>query len=573
MLYTIIKKNSYQDSVNLMLLTKELSAAEGIEKISVMMGTPANKEIFANSGLYTEELESATPNDICIVIDTEDEGKIDGILESIESFLKNQSSKSKGKKIPVARTWDSALRKLPDANLAIISIPGEYAAEETSKALEKGLNVFLFSDNVSIEDEKRIKEEARTKGLLVMGPDCGTGIIGGLPLAFANVIEKGNIGIVGASGTGIQEISTIISRKGYGITQAIGTGGRDLSAQIEAITAIEALKLLASDDDTDVIVFISKPPAPEVRDKVIETFKILGKPVVANFLGDKKRENHDNVFYTHTLEDTALKTVEIAEKYKISEKNIRKEIKEVKDIIENKEQRSIKGLYCGGTLAAETGMIIRDYYGIEDSGSHDKGMMLHYNGHEIIDLGDDFYTQGRPHPMIDPSIRVDMVYEMAKRPETAVILLDNVIGYGGHEDMAGVFAPVIKEIKEDPAYKKIVFIASITGTENDPQKYSEQYKKLEDSGAVVCESNAQATRMAVEIIKSLEKSETNNIETGEESIEVKSNIINTEPVIINIGLGKFAETVKKYDAKVIQYNWAPTAGGDKRLAEILKKLR
>ena len=218
-------------------------------------------------------------------------------------------------------------------------------------------------------------------------------------------------------------------------------------------------------------------------------------------------------------------------------------------------------------------MIIRDYYGIEDSGSHDKGMMLHYKEHEIIDLGDDFYTQGRPHPMIDPGIRVDMVHEMAKRPETAVILLDNVIGYGGHEDMAGVFAPVIKEIKEDPAYKKIVFIASITGTENDPQKYSEQYKKLEDSGAVVCESNAQATRMAVEIIKSLEKSETNNTETGEESIEVKSNIINTEPVIINIGLGKFAETVKKYDAKVIQYNWAPTAGGDKRLAEILKKLR
>ena len=193
MLYTIIKKNSYQDSVNLMLLTKELSSTEGIEKLSIMMGTPANKEIFGNSGLYTEELEAASPNDICIVIDTENEEKIDEVLKNIDLFLKNQSTKSKGTKIPLARTWETALQKLPDANLAMISIPGEYAAEESLKALNKGLNVFLFSDNVSLEDEKKIKTVAKSKGLLVMGPDCGTGIIDGLPLAFANVVEKGNM--------------------------------------------------------------------------------------------------------------------------------------------------------------------------------------------------------------------------------------------------------------------------------------------------------------------------------------------------------------------------------------------
>lgn len=573
MLYTIIKKNSYQDSVNLMLLTKELSFTEGIEKISIMMGTPANKEIFSNSGLYTNELEAASPNDICIVIDTENKEKIDEVLENIELFLKNQSTKSKGTKIPLARTWETALQKLPDANLAVISIPGEYAAEESLKALNKGLNVFLFSDNVSLEDEKKIKTAAKSKGLLVMGPDCGTGIIDGLPLAFANVVEKGNIGIVGASGTGIQEVSTIISRKGYGITQAVGTGGRDLSAQIEAITAIESLKLLAKDDDTDVIVFISKPPAPEVRDKVIETFKILGKPVIANFLGDKARVDHDNITYTWTLEDTALKAIETAEKFKISSKNIKREILEIKNIIENKNQRGIKGLYCGGTLAAETGMIIRDYYNIQDSGDHNKGMMLHYGSHEIIDLGDDFYTQGRPHPMIDPSTRVEMVYEMARKDETAVILLDNVIGYGGHEDMAGVFAPVIKEIKEDKTYKDIIFIASVTGTELDPQKYSEQVNKLRESGAIVCESNAQATRLAVEITKYLENKEDNNFTTIDVNKKEKADLINREPVIVNVGLIKFAETIKKYDAKVIQYNWAPIARGDKRLAELLEKLK
>lgn len=573
MLYTIIKKNSYQDSVNLMLLTKELSFTEGIEKISIMMGTPANKEIFSNSGLYTDELETASPNDICIVIDTENKEKIDEVLENIELFLKNQSTKSKGTKIPLARTWETALQKLPDANLAMISIPGEYAAEESLKALNKGLNVFLFSDNVSLEDEKKIKTAAKSKGLLVMGPDCGTGIIDGLPLAFANVVEKGNIGIVGASGTGIQEVSTIISRKGYGITQAIGTGGRDLSAQIEAITAIEGLKLLAKDDDTDVIVFISKPPAPEVRDKVIETFKTLGKPVVANFLGDKARDDHDNVSYAWTLEDTALKAVGLAEKFRVSSKNIKKEISEMKSIVENKTQRGIKGLYCGGTLAAETGMIIRDYYNVQDSGDHNKGMMLHYNGHEIIDLGDDFYTQGRPHPMIDPSTRVEMVYEMAKKDETAVILLDNVIGYGGHEDMAGVFAPVIKEIKEDKTNKEIIFIASVTGTESDPQKYSEQVNKLRESGAIVCESNAQATRLAVEIIKTLEDKETVVSVSDIRDKKEQADLINREPVIINVGLVKFAETIKKYDAKVIQYNWAPIAGGNKRLAALLEKLK
>ena len=572
MLYTIIKKNSYQDSVNLMLLTKELSSTEGIEKLSIMMGTPANKEIFSNSGLYTEELEAASPNDICIVIDTEIEEKIEEVLKNIDLFLKNQSTKSKGTKIPLARTWETALQKLPDANLAMISIPGEYAAEESLKALNKGLNVFLFSDNVSLEDEKRIKLEAKSKGLLVMGPDCGTGILDGLPLAFANVVEKGNIGIVGASGTGIQEVSTIISRKGYGITQAIGTGGRDLSAQVEAITAIEGLKLLANDDDTDVIVFISKPPAPEVRDKVIETFKTLGKPVIANFLGDKAKENHDNVSYTWTLEDTALKAVETAEKFKISIKNIKKDIVEVKDIASNKLQRGIKGLYCGGTLAAEAGMIIRDHYNIQDNGDHNKGMMLHYNDHEIIDLGDDFYTQGRPHPMIDPSTRVDMVYEMAKKGETAIILLDNVIGYGGHEDMAGVFAPVIKEIKENQEYQKIIFIASVTGTESDPQKYSEQAEKLRSSGAIVCESNAQATRLAMGIIKALED-ETVLVSEISNNEDEKPNLINREPVVVNIGLVKFAETIKKYNAKVIQYNWAPIAGGDKRLAALLEKLK
>mgnify|MGYP001105434926 CR=1 FL=1 len=577
MLFTVIKKNSYQDSVNLMLLTKSMSSMDGINRISVMMGTPANKDIFKNSGLYTEELEDASPNDICIVIDTEDKGKIDEVMSYISDFLKNQSSGSKGSTIPVSRTWDTALTKLPNANLAVISIAGEYAAEEVERALDHELNVFLFSDNVSVEDEKRLKEKAKEKNLIVMGPDCGTGILSEVPLAFANVVEEGNIGVVGASGTGIQEVTSIISRMGGGITHAIGTGGRDLSSEVGGITAITSLEILAKDPKTDVIVFISKPPAPEVRDRVVEVFKTLGKPVVAVFIGEKPKTNHDNVYYTWTLEETALKAIEISKESLRTAKNIKLQVPEIEKIKGNTKQRCIKGLFCGGTLAAEAAMIIGDVYGIKDNGHHHEGVMLDHMGHQIIDLGDDVYTRGRPHPMIDPSIRVQMVEEAACKKETAIILLDNVIGYGGHEDMAGVFAPVIKKAKEKAKAdgREIIFIASVTGTQGDPQVYEEQAKKLKDAGAIVLESNASATRLAVDLISYLESKETMQ-EIKTEGISKKNGILellSDKPQVVNVGLKHFAETIREHGGQVVQYNWSPVAGGDKRLAAILAKLK
>lgn len=570
MLFTVIKKNSYQDSVNLMLLTKSLSSMEGIDQISVMMGTPANKDIFKNSGLYTDELEEACPNDICIVVDTDSQEKIDEVMVQIEDFLKNQSSKSKGSKIPSARTFDTAISKVNDANLALISIAGEYATGEVDRALDRGLNVFLFSDNVSIEDEKRLKEKADEKGLILMGPDCGTAILSGTPLAFANVIEEGNIGVVGASGTGIQEITTIISRYGKGITHAIGTGGRDLSSQVGAITAIRGLRTLAKDDKTDVIVFVSKPPAPEVRDKVVNVFKELGKPVVAIFLGEKAKQSHDNVHYAWTLDEAALKAVELSNTHIAISKNIEDEIPEIKGIKSNKNKRFIKGLYCGGTLALEAAMIIRDHLGLEDDKNHADGIMLHHEHHEIIDLGDDKYTQGRPHPMIEPSLRVDELNKVLEMEETAIVLMDNVIGYGGHDDMASVFAPIIKKAKEDK--KEIIFIGSVTGTSNDPKSYEDQVQTLREAGAIICDSNALATKLAIQIIDYLNKEEIveeSKVEANDKVMELIAN----KPKVINIGLKHFAETVKKYECEVAQYNWAPVAGGDKRLAKILEGLK
>lgn len=585
MLLTVIEKNAYQDSVSLMLLTKSLSVMEGINQISVMMGTPANKDIYKNSGLYTEELDMASPNDICIVMDTENKDKVGEVLAFISDFLKNQSAGSRGSKIPVARTWDKALEKLPDADLAVISVAGEYAGEEVDRALDRGMNVFLFSDNVTIEDEKWLKLKARDKGLIVMGPDCGTGILSGVPIAFANVVEKGNIGIVGASGTGIQEVTSIISRLGGGITHAIGIGGRDLSHEIGGISAIMSLEGLAADPDTDVVVFISKPPAPEVRTSVVETFKTLGKPVVAIFIGEKPKEDHDNIHYAWTLEDTAQKALEVSRACMRSEKNLLKKIPEIALIRGNSSQRRIQGLYCGGTLAAETAMMIREHYGITDRGHHNDGMMLDHNGHQIIDLGDDVYTRGRPHPMIDPSIRVRMVEEAAERGDTAIVLLDNVIGYGGHEDMAGVFAPVIREARARAKEKgrEVIFIASVTGTEGDPQVYSEQVSKLEEAGAIVMESNAGATRLAMDLITYLEADGGTvpvfEKDGGEKSAYGASGssgiaaLLSGKPRVVNIGLKHFAETIRQHGGKVLQYNWSPVAGGNKRWAAILARLK
>jgi len=574
MLHTVIKKNLYQDSVSLMLLTNHLSAMDNVERISVMMGTPSNKDIMKGSGLYTDELEEASPNDLVVVAETDD---MDSVVEELENFLENQTADSEATAYSTVRTWEMAENKLPNADLVVISIAGEHAAAEANKALDRDLNVFLFSDNVSVEDELQLKQKASDKGLIVMGPDCGTGILNEVPIAFANVVEKGNIGVVGASGTGIQEVTTIIGRHGGGVSQAIGTGGRDLESEIGAITTIKGLQVLDADPDTDVITYISKPPAPEVRDKVIEVFKTLSKPVVAIFIGDKPQESHDNVNYAWTLEDTALKALELAEASKFSADRIIAENEDIQKVKANGEQRYVKGYYCGGTLALEAAMILEDAFNLDPEAELPEGMMLHHEGHEVIDLGDDAYTQGRAHPMIDPTFRVEKVKEAAESPETAIILLDNVIGYGAHEDMAGVFAPVIEKAKKEAAEagRAFVAIASVTGTEQDPQVYQDQVDKLEAAGVIVTESNAQATKLSAEIVAYLNGKEIEApvpaTETNTDLAKI-SELISDKPRVINVGLSGFADTVQENGGQVVQYQWAPIAGGDKRLAKILDDL-
>jgi FdrA protein len=582
MLYTIIKENSYQDSVNLMLLTNKISTMDRVNKVQIMMGTPANKDIFKNSGLHTDELEKAAANDMCIVVDTDSEENIQGILDEVDSYLKNQSISNSKQEYESVRTWDKALKVFPEANMALISVPGQYAAEEAEKALDNGLHAFMFSDNVKIEDELRLKQKAHEKGLLVMGPDCGTGIIGGVPIAFMNVVKQGNIGIVGASGTGIQEVTTIIDRLGGGVSHAIGTGGRDLSEKVGAITMLDAIKGLANHHETKVVTILSKPPAKEVRDQVVELLQSLSKPVVAIFLGEEPHSHEGNVYYAHTLEETALIALDLSNGNPVKP-NYYNTDHEILNVSLKPEQTAIKALYSGGTLGYEAAFLLGRALGVENDHHVEEGYLFNHAGHEVIDLGDDIYTQGKPHPMIDPNTRIKFLDEAAKDERTAVIILDDVLGYGTHEDMAEALISSIKKAQQKASEngRNIYFVGTVVGTEQDPQNYQEQKEKLKSAGVIVRDSNNQAIRTALGILGLDLKEEDKKVLPTERKFERENftvsnaieKLLNEKPNVLNVGLKKFTTALTENGAKVVQFDWRPVAGGNERMRKILSVLR
>lgn len=580
MLYSIIKENSYQDSVNLMLLTNKISTLDGVEQASIMMGTPANKDIFHSTAMYTDELDKAGPNDMCIVIKTDSQEHVSEVLDTIEAELKNQAVSSNKQEFQSVRTWDKALQALPNANLALISVPGQYAAEEAEQALDRGLHAFIFSDNVDVQDELRLKQKAHDKGLLVMGPDCGTGIVSGVPVAFANVVQQGNIGVIGASGTGIQEVTTLIDRLGSGVSQAIGTGGRDLSEPIGAITMLDAIQGLEHHKATEVIVVISKPPAIEVRNQVVRLLHRISKPVVAIFVGEEPETHEGTVHYAYTLEETAMIAVDLSKGREVRA-NYNKLNVEVPQTKLAPEQTTIKGLYSGGTLAYEAAVLISK--GLElGQLIHEDGYMLKAKGHEVIDLGDDKYTQGKPHPMIDPETRIHYIEQAAQDKSTAIIMLDVVLGYGSHEDMAGALLPVIEKTQSEAAAqgKSLYFVATVCGTEQDPQNYQEQKAKLERAGVIVKDSNNQAVRTALAMmgiqLQDKDKSFIPAVQTEQGNINVSESIVKLlsgKPEVVNVGLKKFVNAVTSHGGNAVHFDWRPIAGGNEKMRKILSLLK
>ena len=500
LLTTIIKKDTYQDSVSLMLLSTKLQKMEGVKRATVMMATEANMAMFAAAGLLTDEVKAASPTDMAIVVDAADEAALKGALKATEEFLSGKAAAQAagGEAFATVRTQQAGIKSLPGANITLISTPGAFAAAEARKALDNGLHVFMFSDNVSLEEEVALKQKAVEKGLLMMGPDCGTAIIRNIPLGFANVIRKGRIGIVGASGTGIQEVTCLIDRAGEGITHALGTGGRDLSHEVQARTARLALGALMDDPSTEVVVMISKPPAKEVEELILGDLRKTQKPVVVMFLGSSRVGTEGNITFTNSLQACAEAAVALVRGQQPAAAPSAAPLPRTVPLAAG--QKWVKGLFCGGTLAGEAAQILNEQLPGEGGKGHfDDGIMFWRNGHLVIDFGDDVYTRGRAHPMIDPRIRNEKLLEAGRDAETAVILMDCVIGFGSNEDPAGSVAEMVATLRSEG--RQVAVVASVCGTEGDPQGYTAQRRKLEEAGVLVASSNAEAASWAAKIVK------------------------------------------------------------------------
>ncbi len=510
----LVKKDSYYDSVFLMLINKEVKQFDGVKDAVVSMGTEVNTGLLKGMGLFNSEIENSSPNDLIIAVEAETEEIADKAIQAAKDLLNKKKTQSQDGDEYRPVSLDKAVEILPDANLIVVSVPGNYAAREVKKALNKNLHVMLFSDNVSLEDEIELKELAEEKGLLMMGPDCGTAIINGKPLCFANVISSGSIGIVAASGTGLQEVSCSIDKFGSGITQGIGTGGRDLkNSRIGGRMMRMGISALKNDPETKVIVVISKPPAEDAAKKVIADLKETGKPCVIHFIGLKPEADSGNLHYARSLEEAAGMAAALAEGKEYKRRVFTIPEDEVENIAAretekmNSRQKYLRGLYTGGTLADEAMILFESGIGGIYSNNQTKPELVlkdpHVSeGHTIVDLGDDVFTVGRPHPMIDPSTREERIVKETDDPEVAVMLLDIVLGYGSHEDPAGAILKSLSDAKKKAAARGgyLSVITSITGTKGDFQNMEEQKKKLESIGCIVMPSNYQASMLALKII-------------------------------------------------------------------------
>jgi len=456
-----IRKGFYADSVALMRIARELQK-DGMEA-SLMIGTPSNKALLKESGLLSKEGALARPDDLIIAV----RGRKPGEALDLAERLLLSGVKSSESELP---------KTLAGANLALISVPGEFAAAEARKALERGLNVMVFSDNVPVADEVALKDYAIKRGLLMMGPDCGTALIAGTPIAFANAVPRGSIGIVSASGTGLQEVSTLLARDGKGVSHGIGVGGRDLSAAVGGRMTLAAMDALEADPATKRIIVISKPPSPSVTKKIVAKARQGRKPVVLCLLGSPELKLSSKVRLARTLEEAA--GITSSKKIKV------------------KATGSIRGLFCGGTLCAEAQVVLMDHGLTVSSNAPVPGAKSSGASHRLLDLGADEYTRGQPHPMIEPALRNEHIERALRDKSVGVVLLDLVIGYGAHADPARVIADVLRGFSKLP-----LIISSVTGTEKDPQVYSRQVKTLESAGVIVAPSNAAAARLAASAVK------------------------------------------------------------------------
>ncbi|MDE0331178.1 MAG: acyl-CoA synthetase FdrA [Nitrospinae bacterium] len=506
-----VLSGAYHDSVKLMRISAAASEKAHVRGAAALMGTPMNLEQLAASGLLAEEAKGAGPNDLVLAVDAATPETAQEELTVMEAAL--TAPRTGGGAGPLADlsapTLDAALGEDPAINLALFSIPGPSVRREAERALSKGLHCLIFSDNVSIEDEVALKRMGRERGLLVMGPDCGTAHIGGVGLGFCNVVRPGGIGVAGAAGTGIQEAMAAVDASGGGISCALGTGGRDVTDAVGALAMVQAIETLNEDAATEVLLVLGKPPEPAAMRKVLDAAAQCGKPAVVHFVGGLSEDIRklpglhaaDSLAEAGRLAvslsggrmDTAAFEIDSKARARIAEWSRTRP----------KSRRSLRGVYTGGTLCAEAQAIVgKTLDGIRSNAPLDKaggemGDHLKSQGHCVVDMGDDLFTRGKPHPMIDPTPRSTRIVQEARDPETAVVLFDVVLGLGAHEDPAGEAARAIEE-SSSPG---VLFIASVTGTGGDPQGLKAQRAGLAEAGVLVADTHAGACLSAAEALR------------------------------------------------------------------------
>jgi len=568
-----IRSGAYYDSVILMQLQRSLVELPDILDAGVVMGTDANKDILAQSELMSPEVQAAVADDLVIVVKGKDKASAKSAIEKVDGLLTVRRRAGIDEEYR-PKSLETAVKMLPEAQWILVSVPGRFAAGIARQSLNLGKHVFVFSDNVSLEDEIELKRIAAKKGLLVMGPDCGTAIINWVGLGFANKVRHGPIGIVAASGTGLQQVSSRIHQLGSGVTQAFGTGGRDLSEAVNAITARQGLDLLSRDPDTKVIVLISKPPSSVVADDLVQTVRQLGKPVVLYFIGYSTPHHVvDNVHFATTFDETAELAVQLSLSSSVLESASDLNIGRFAP-----GQRYLRGLFSGGTLAYEALLILQNYlpavysnvplnkeFRVADS--------LASQAHTIIDLGEDEFTVGRLHPMMDNELRIRRLEMEANDPQVAVILLDVVLGYGAHPDPAGELTPVIAraKAKAKTAGRYLEVVAVVCGTDEDPQDLNAQMQQLKDAGVVVETSNESSVRYVGQLVRALDP-EMSQIGTAPSEI-VDLAVLKQPFAAINVGLESFKESLESQHAQVVQVDWRPPASGNEKLMAILERMK
>jgi len=508
--------NLYKDSVSLMTVSAKVTAVPGIETGSVVMASASNVENLARAGLGEFEVR---PNDLVVAVSGTDEACAEALQKADELLTAKASGggEETAAQAPIT-SIQMAVARDPAHNFALISVPGDYAAAEAMKALRLGMHVMLFSDNVPVESELALKTYARDHDLMVMGPDCGTAIVNDVPLGFANVVRRGPIGVVGASGTGTQEVTCRIHQLGAGVSQALGTGGHDLSKQIGGISMLYGLKALDADPATKVIVLVSKPPAPEIAARVLATAEASAKPVVVIFLGaDPATITRKGVYGASYLAQAADMAAAVAKGGEAAATPVtlsNETQRTLHDLARRMAptQRHVRGIFSGGTFCFEAQLVhaaagLRAFSNTPTAGNRSLPDNWKSQENTIIDMGDDEFTQGRPHPMIDPSLRDARIRDEVTDPSTAVVLFDVVLGYGASADPTAGLLGVIGAAKAraSAAGRTVAFVGYVCGTELDPQDRGKVVADLKAAGVLVASSNAEAATWSAAIVAERQK--------------------------------------------------------------------